>query len=148
MEKKYPGRTTTIAQHPAMKKRIMVIDDDEGIRDIFRIVFEKAGYSLEIKENGNEILENKFRLPDLFLIDKQISGIDGLDLCRHLKDREQTKDIPVIMISAAPDIGLLAQKAGADDYIEKPFQISQLLKTVENYIRKAQAKKPARRTSV
>ena len=117
-----------------VKKRILVVDDDPGIQDIFTIIFEKAGYAIEIKKDGEDVLKNKFTFPDLFLVDKQLSGYSGLDVCRHLKSQEQTKDIPVVMISAAPDIGALSQQAGADSYIEKPFEIKDLLKVVNFYV--------------
>jgi CheY-like chemotaxis protein len=117
-----------------MKRKILVADDDPGIRDIFKMIFENAGYSVELKENERDILENNYTLPHVFLIDKQLSGVDGLNICSHLKSHELTKDIPVIMVSASPDIGPLSQKAGADDYIEKPVDLKYLLKTVERHV--------------
>ena len=118
-----------------MKKRILIADDDPGLRDLFQIILEKAGYDIEIKVDANEIFENKFNIPDVFLVDKLLSGIDGLDVCRYLKSNEKTNRIPVIMVSAIPDIGIAATRAGADDYIEKPFEITQLLKVIERNIR-------------
>ena len=117
-----------------MKKKIVIADDDEGIRDILKIVLEKAGYSLEIKEDAGEILKNNFTLPDIFLIDKLLSGVDGLDVCRHLKSNPTTSQIPIIMVSASPDISTVALRAGADDFIEKPFELSYLLKVIERNI--------------
>jgi DNA-binding response OmpR family regulator len=114
-----------------MKKKILIVDDDSGIRDIFSIIFEKAGYSIEVIEDGNIVFQNKFIVPDLFLIDRLISGVDGLDICRYLKNNPETNNIPVVMISASPDIGPAALNAGADDYIEKPFDLSYLLNVVE-----------------
>jgi DNA-binding response OmpR family regulator len=120
-----------------MKKRILIADDDPGIRDIFKIILTKAGYDIEVKEDANEIFENKFNIPDLFLVDKLLSGVDGLDICHFLKSNEQTGHIPVIMVSASPDIGVAAVKAGADDFIEKPFELSYLLKVIERNIEQA-----------
>ena len=117
-----------------MKWKILAADDDPGIRDIFKIIFEGAGYAIEVKEDGRDILENNYTRPDLFLIDKQLPGMDGLDLCRYLKTQSSTKDIPVIIVSATPDIGVSAKNAGADDYIEKPFDMNCLLKFVEGYL--------------
>ena len=122
------------AQPLMMKKKILIADDDESIRDIFRIILEKAGYDLEIKEDAGEILKNNFTLPDIFLIDKLLSGVDGLDVCRHLKSNPTTSRIPIVMVSASPDIGTVALKAGADDFIEKPFELSYLLKVIERNI--------------
>ena len=124
-----------------MKKRILIADDDPGIRDIFKIILTKAGYDIEVKEDANEIFENKFSIPDLFLVDKLLSGIDGLDICLYLKSNEQTSHIPVIMVSASPDIGIAATNAGADDFVEKPFELSYLLKVIERNINRTSNEK-------
>lgn len=132
------------ARRLIMKKKILIADDDESIRDIFRIVLEKAGYDLEIKEDAGEILTNNFTLPDIFLIDKLLSGVDGLDVCRHLKSNPNTSRIPIVMVSASPDIGTVALKAGADDFIEKPFELSYLLKVIERNISNSKNKRSLR----
>jgi DNA-binding response OmpR family regulator len=116
------------------KKKILVIEDDAAIRDAFRIIFESAGYQVELKEDPNEILNNNFSKPDVFLIDRLLPGVDGLEICRYLKQGELTKDIPVIMISAAPGVDVLARGAGADDYIEKPFDRGDLLQLIDRHI--------------
>ena len=117
-----------------IKKKILIADDDPGIQDILTIIFERAGYEVEIKKNGEDLLNNKFTMPDLFLVDKQLSGYNGLDICRYLKSQRHTKNIPVIMISASPDIGRSSREAGADAYIEKPFEISNLVDLVNSYV--------------
>lgn len=117
-----------------MKKRILIADDDASLRDLFQIILEKAGYDIEIKEDANEIFENKFKVPDIFLVDKLLSGIDGLDICRYLKNNDKTNHIPVIMVSAMPNIGVSATDAGADDFIEKPFDVTHLLSVIERNI--------------
>ena len=100
---------------------------------IFLASFLKTPALLLKKKNGEDLLKNKFTLPDVFLIDKQLSGYDGLDICRHLKNKGRTKNIPVIMISASPNIGSLSKEAGADAFIEKPFEIKDLLRLVNFY---------------
>ena len=119
-----------------MVKRILVVDDDPGIQDIFKIILESAGYIVEIVSNGEDLLEDKYTIPDLFLLDKRLSGIDGIDICHHLKSRKTTAHIPVIMVSANPGIGILSRKAGADDFIEKPFDIKHMLEMVKIYLEK------------
>lgn len=116
------------------KKKILVTDDDPGIRDILKIIFETAGYDVQLITNGDDLLNGKFEIPDLFLLDKQLSGVDGIDVCRYLKKQKNTSHLPVIMISANPNIGRLSEEAGADAYIEKPFEVKYLLKMVERYI--------------
>lgn len=117
-----------------MKKKILITDDDEGVQDIFKLIFERAGYDVCVYGEAVTILENKFINPDLFLLDRQLSGQDGLQVCKFLKTQSSTKDIPVIIVSATPGIGKLAAQAGADDFIEKPFQIKDLLRLVEKWI--------------
>ncbi len=117
-----------------MKKKILITDDDEGVQDIFKIIFEREGYDVEVFGEAISILENKYTSPDLFVLDRQLSGQDGLKVCQFLKSQTLTKHIPVIIVSATPGIGKLAQEAGADDFIEKPFQIKDLLSVVEKWI--------------
>src|SRR6187401_2024077 len=131
------ARGINFAEPLTMKKKILVADDDPSIRDIFKIIFEKAGYSIEIKDDAEDVLKNNFTIPDVFLIDKLLSGYDGLDICRHLKKNPATSHIPVIMVSASPDIGITAIKAGADDFVEKPFDLKYLLKVIEHTITRA-----------
>lgn len=116
------------------KKRILVTDDDEGVQDIFKLIFEKAGYEVAVYGEAVSIFENKYECPDLFLLDKQLSGHDGLKLCTFLKGQHSTKDIPVIIVSATPGIAALAQQSGADDFIEKPFEMKALLQKVAKWI--------------
>jgi DNA-binding response OmpR family regulator len=122
------------------KPRLLIADDDESIRDIFRLILSPENYELDIRSSGEDLLKNKFILPDLFLIDKQLSGVSGTDVCAHLKKQARTKNIPVIMISASPDIARLSKDAGADNYIEKPFDMSTLLKMIQYYIKEKKIK--------
>jgi DNA-binding response OmpR family regulator len=117
-----------------MKKRILITDDDEGVQDIFKLIFERAGYDVEVLGEAMTILENNYNYPDLFVLDRQLSGQDGLKVCKFLKSQNSTRNIPVIIVSATPGIGKLARDAGADDFIEKPFQIKDLLGVVEKWI--------------
>ncbi|HTH30003.1 MAG TPA: response regulator [Lacibacter sp.] len=123
-----------------MKQRILIADDDESIRDIFQLILGNAGYLIDVSPNGEDIFNNSFEVPDLFLLDKQLAGYNGLDICRRLKSNPETKDIPVVMISASPDIGPLSVAAGADAYIEKPFEIEYLRAIIRHYIKKPAAK--------
>jgi DNA-binding response OmpR family regulator len=137
-------RGINFAKPLAMKKKILVADDDPGIRDIFKIIFERAGYAIEIIGDAEEILKNNFTIPDVFLIDKLLSGYNGLDICRYLKSNSFTSHIPVIMVSASPDIGVTAITAGADDFVEKPFDLKYLLKVIERNISRAKNEKVLR----
>lgn len=116
------------------KSTILIVDDDPAVRDVFQIIFENAGYDVQLAGDGFELMNNNFAKPDVFLIDKLLSGINGLDICRHLKSLEWTRNVPVIMISASPGIATQSMEAGADDYIEKPFERDQLLQVVARNI--------------
>ena len=143
-----PGdKGITFARPFAMKPKILVADDDSSIREIFNIILVKAGYDIEVKEDANEIFKNNFKIPDLFLIDKLLSGVDGLEVCRYLKNNPATFNIPVVMVSASPDIGVSAIKAGADDFSEKPFDLTHLLKVIERNISRAKKERPVRKVN-
>ena len=119
-----------------MKLKIIIADDDPGVQDIFKIIFEKAGYETMVFSGGEPILEGLYELPDVFLLDKQLCGTDGLEICKHLKNNLLSRNIPVILVSATPDLAKLAKEAGADDYIEKPFSTRALLEKVKGAIDK------------
>ena len=117
-------------------KQIIIADDDPAIRDAFNILLKKHGYGTTIYSGGEALMDNDFELPDLFILDKQLSGIDGLEVCRFLKMQESTKNIPIIIISASSFIGASAKEAGADDFIEKPFKMKALLELMERHLNK------------
>lgn len=129
-----------------MKKKILVADDDPGLRDIFKIIFEKAGYDVQLLEDASQLFKKNFRLPDIFLIDKLLSGIDGVDVCRFLKNDPLTEHIPAVMVSASPDIAAVAVKAGADDFVEKPFDMKYLLQVIDRNISRTKTRRSSTRT--
>lgn len=114
-----------------MQKRIIIVEDDRAISDILRIILEKNDFVVEEFVVGNPLLGKLIKWPDLFLIDKQLDDIDGLEICRHLKNQPETRNIPVIIVSATPDLQRQATEAGADAYMEKPFSMKLLLETIE-----------------
>lgn len=120
-------------------KKILVTEDDPGLQDIYRIILERAGYVVAMYSNGNDLLQNNFELPDLFLLDKQLSGTDGLEICKFLKSQPSTQNIPVIIISATVGIQKLADAAGADDFIEKPFEKKYLLQILDKHLQETSA---------
>lgn len=115
-------------------RRILVVDDDDGILDAMQVMLESAGYQVETSPDG-EILEHldKNNLPDLILLDVLLSGKDGRELCKSIKERPITKQIPIIMVSAHPDAEYDVKKCGANDFLAKPFSMNNLLAKVEKY---------------
>ena len=116
------------------KKKIFVADDDPAILDALKIILEEVGYEVETSVNGRIFQTNKEHLPDLLLLDIWMSGLDGGAICKQLKTQDLTKHIPVIMISANKDLEQITKDAGADDFIEKPFQMVNLLAKIDTYI--------------
>jgi DNA-binding response OmpR family regulator len=115
-------------------KRIIIVDDDLAIQEAFRLIFDPKEYLVEVYSDAGPILSNKIRIPDLFILDKQLSGVDGLEICRFLKEHEQTKNIPVMFLSASPNIKQMALKAGADNALEKPFRTQVLREMVKSLL--------------
>jgi len=120
-----------------MAIKVCIVEDDESIQDVLRIILRRAGYEATIYSTGKPILDHTYSTPDVFLIDKQLPGVDGLTVCKHLKGDQETKAIPVIMMSAYPNVDELSILAGADDFIEKPFRIDGLLGTIKKYVQSA-----------
>lgn len=104
------------------QKTVLVVDDDPGMQDVFRLLFDRAGYTTIILSSAATVLNSTAPVPDIYILDKQLSGVDGMDVCRFLKAQSHTRDLPVIMVSASPHAARLAKAACADDFIEKPFR--------------------------
>ncbi len=117
-----------------MMKTVLIVEDDKDIQDIFSIIFTSFGYRVECMENGLDVVNKKENMPDAIILDKQLPGMNGVDVCKNLKSREETKHIPVIMISATSGVEQAAQLAGADDFLEKPFNMQVILKKVSSLV--------------
>ena len=118
-----------------MGQRILIAEDDPSIQKLFTIILTREGYEIEVSSDGQLVYEKKSELPNLFILDRQLKdSSDGLEACRYLKSQDATRNIPVIMISATPEIGMLAKKAGAEDYLEKPFSINLLLQKIKKFL--------------
>jgi DNA-binding response OmpR family regulator len=117
-------------------KRILIVEDDPYIQDIFTIIFKSYGYTVECIDNGRALCERNGNWPDAIILDKQLPGVNGIDACRALKSKEETKEIPIIMISASSGVEAAAIKAGADDFLEKPFNMHIILNKVFTLIKK------------
>jgi DNA-binding response OmpR family regulator len=121
--------------HSVVKRKILVVDDDEGILDAFQAMLENDTYTVEIMANGENLLSLPAHdLPDLIILDVLLSGIDGRNICKVLKNDPLTKNIPLIMITAQPNAEKSIRDAKADDYLKKPFEMDELLKKVAKYI--------------
>ncbi len=115
-------------------KRVVVVEDDPTIAEVIKIALERLGHIVMSFSNGQLIFNNDFIHPDIFIIDMQLSGFDGLDLCRFLKSQYSTKKIPIIMMSAHPEIKRFSKEVEADGVLEKPFHLEELRRLVEQLL--------------
>lgn len=110
-------------------KKILVVDDNAEILEVIAIILEGEGYKVNCYPTGELLLEtvNTFK-PDLILLDIMLGDYDGRELCDALKNNSETSHIPVVLISAANDLQLHANKA--DGFVAKPFELDYLTETV------------------
>jgi two-component system, OmpR family, alkaline phosphatase synthesis response regulator PhoP len=121
-----------------MSKRIVVADDDPDLVALMTVPLTKRGYEIETGGNGEEAIDlvRRYR-PDLVILDVCMPLLDGLEACRRLKDDEQLKHIPVMLITAtasllpAPDVLYALQVEG---YLIKPFTVRVLVEKIEQLI--------------
>jgi CheY-like chemotaxis protein len=116
-----------------MSKKILVVDDDESIVEVIQLLLESEGYQVESSLSGDCIPDFPGGFPDLILLDVLLSGKDGREICKRLKSDPKTKHIPVIMLSAHVDANRLMRDSGADDFIEKPFDIDDFIAVVAKH---------------
>jgi len=116
------------------QKTILIADDDPGIVDAITQYLEEVGYAVRTTADVTTIGAFADDLPDLILLDIRMSGRDGSEVCKRLKSEEATHAIPIIIFSASKDTERIAREAGADDFIAKPFDMYQLVETIERYV--------------
>ncbi len=116
---------------------VLIVDDEALNRDLLEQELQEAGYRTQSAESGAEALAIAARArPDLILLDAVMQGLDGFATCARLKESEATRAIPVIFLTALTDtdVKLRAFRAGAVDYVTKPFQTEELLARVGTHI--------------
>jgi DNA-binding response OmpR family regulator len=117
-----------------MSKKILVAEDDQAILEVIKIILEGEGYSVvsAAKEGKIYSLITEHN-PSLILLDIWLSGLDGGKIARNLKNKKETKNLPIVMISANNETDKITRESGADDFLLKPFDINDLLKIVKKY---------------
>ena len=113
-----------------MPKKIVIIDDDEGLRDVAQLIFERAGYNTVVMSNAHCLYEGVHSDADLILLDRQLSGVDGIDVCRDLKGNPTFAHTPILLMSASSDFSKKGNEVCGDGFIEKPFRKNDLLQRV------------------
>ncbi|MET0236797.1 MAG: response regulator transcription factor [Kibdelosporangium sp.] len=119
--------------------RVLVVDDDETIRDVVRRYLELAGHEVTVAGDGEKALALVAEAePDLIVLDLMLPGIDGLEVCRRIRQRSA---IPVVMLTALgeEENRIAGLQLGADDYVTKPFSPRELALRVSSVLRRARA---------
>lgn len=122
------------------KELIYAVEDEIHIQQLIKYNLESSGYRVLTFESGEALLnECKDSIPDLFILDIMLPGIDGLEVCRQLRQNVRTRNIPIIMLTAKTEEfdKVLGLELGADDYISKPFSVRELIARVKAIFRRA-----------
>ena len=126
-------------------EKIVVVEDDAAIRRVLTLALKSADYRVESAEAGDEgyALVRRTR-PDLVLLDLMLPGLDGLSVCRRLRQDEETASLPVIMLTAKGEEAdvVAGLDAGANDYVTKPFSKAILLARIRAFLRTAEPAGP------
>jgi DNA-binding response OmpR family regulator len=130
---------TDTATHELTDRRILIVEDDETVREVVRTYLEDAGYIVDEVQDGFRAIDLiARRLPDLIVMDRMLPGIDGVEVCRRIRAQH---DIPVILLTAlgATNDRIDGLEAGADDYLTKPFSPRELVLRVTSVLRRSLA---------
>jgi len=122
--------------------RVLVVDDDETVRDVVRRYLELAGHDVVLADDGEQALVMiTERMPDLVVLDLMLPGIDGLEVCRRIRGHSA---VPVIMLTALgeEEHRITGLRIGADDYVSKPFSPRELALRVSSVLRRSRVAHP------
>lgn len=119
-----------------MAEKILVVDDEWELRNLMTEFLTGEGYDVIQASNGEEALElAEKEEPQVILLDVKMPGIDGIEVCRRLKEEDKTRFIPVIMVTALEDRDVDVFVEGADDFVTKPFILIELSFRVRSMLR-------------
>src|SRR3954463_14606733 len=129
-----------------MTARILIVEDEEPLTLLLRYNLETEGYEVDTAARGDEgDVKLKESAPDLVVLDWMLPGLSGIELCRRLRARPETRQLPIIMLTARGEESerVRGLATGADDYIVKPFSVPELLARVRGLLRRASPERMA-----
>ena len=132
-----------------MDAKILIVEDERDIADLLRYNLQKAGFKTDYVRNGTDALQRAVeKTPDLILLDLMLPEVDGMIVCRLLKNDPRTKNIPIVMVTAKTEEKdrVAGLELGADDYIIKPFSPREVVLRVSAVLRRIQIGKQTEST--
>ena len=115
-------------------KKILVIDDDEGIKDALKSILEMEGFNVETDHNAQNLLQKTQQLPELIILDYFLGGVNGQTVAKTIRENICTKDIPIIMFSADPNNRKKINSELINDFLDKPFEMDDLINIVSKHL--------------
>jgi two-component system phosphate regulon response regulator PhoB len=129
-----------------MNPRILIVEDEEALTLLLRYNLEAAGSDVETVARGDDAeLRFKERAPDLVILDWMLPGLSGIELCRRLRARADTRQLPIVMLTARGEESerVRGLATGADDYVVKPFSVPELMARVSALLRRSSPERVA-----
>jgi len=120
-----------------MTRSILVVDDDERLLNVVKLFFEVKGYEVRTANGGEAALAAvEERRPDAVVLDVMMPDVDGLEVCKRLRSDQRFKRLPIIILTAAPEMEKSSIAAGANRFVSKPFDLDDLAKPVRELLAK------------
>ncbi|WP_084397662.1 phosphate regulon transcriptional regulator PhoB [Henriciella aquimarina] len=122
-----------------MKPFVLIAEDEKAVAELLRYNLEREGYDTTIAPDGDEaMIQLDERVPDLVLLDWMLPKVPGIEVCRRIRSKPETANLPVIMLTARSEEGdrIRGLDTGADDYVTKPFSTTELMARVRAVLRR------------
>ena len=119
-----------------MPKRVLIVEDEEAVRDLERFILEQAGYEvMEAKDGLEGLAKAEFRKPDLILLDLMMPDVSGGRMFDEMREHEATRGIPIVVVTGKPDAHeMFDEEIGKENVVMKPFEADSLLNRIREHI--------------
>ena len=127
------------ASDPERKPRVLVVDDNEDVRDLLRLHLVAGGFDVEMAENGQQAIDSIASAPpDLMLTDLNMPGMDGFQLIEAIRANPSHRNMPIILLTAHNDVTVVRRgmDLGADDFLTKPVNSKDLLNALNSRLKR------------
>ncbi|OPX31209.1 hypothetical protein B1H10_09130 [candidate division KSB1 bacterium 4484_188] len=126
-----------------MRHTIYIVEDDPDIAELLQFNLDNEGYRTKMEGNGDKAFDLITRKPpDLLILDLNLPGLTGIEICKYLRENARTRDLPILMLTArTQEIDkIIGFEIGADDYVTKPFSVREVLARVQALLRRSKPK--------